>query len=78
VEPRKTINTVCGQNMEILKVTSGGTCNYHCDLNGEYDFLLKCSIFSDEGHVVLRISTNVSEEHIACIFRFLVWLILRT
>jgi hypothetical protein len=29
---RKPINTVCGQNVDLLIAKAGGTCNYHWDL----------------------------------------------
>jgi hypothetical protein len=31
---RKLINTLCGQNMELLNVKSGGTYRDHCALEG--------------------------------------------
>jgi hypothetical protein len=30
----KHINTLCGQNAELLKVKAGGSYNYRCALNG--------------------------------------------
>jgi hypothetical protein len=30
----KSINTICGQNAELLNVKPGGTDSYHCALDG--------------------------------------------
>jgi hypothetical protein len=44
---KKPINTLCGQNAELLIVEAGGTCGYHCDfktLKENFSFQLSRSV----------------------------------
>ena len=35
----KHVNTLCGQNVELLHVNPGGIYSDHCTLKGEYTFV---------------------------------------